>query len=100
LNGITSLPNIMKIYQAVQKLLVGHTHTHTHTETGDLISLLSFLEGRLKNCNISSSGMLPHVTNKMFHSFVLRTRMSQTINHSINSCMLLCAADMHFFSVV
>jgi hypothetical protein len=31
----------MKIYQAVQKLLVG--------QTGDLISLLSFLESRLKN---------------------------------------------------
>jgi hypothetical protein len=25
-----------------------HTHTHTHTQTGDLISLLSFLESRLK----------------------------------------------------
>jgi len=50
LNGITSLPNIMKIYQTVQKLLVGeHTDTHTHTDrqTGDLISLLSFLESRL-----------------------------------------------------
>jgi hypothetical protein len=46
----------MKIYHAVQKLLVGdtqtdintHTHTHTHTQTGDLISLLSFLESRIK----------------------------------------------------
>jgi hypothetical protein len=27
LNGITSLPNIMKIYHAVQKLLVGDTET-------------------------------------------------------------------------
>jgi hypothetical protein len=59
LNGINSLLNNMKIYQAVQKLLVGacththtntHTNTHTHTDrqTGDLISLLSFLESRLK----------------------------------------------------
>jgi hypothetical protein len=32
-------PNIMKIYQAVQKLL-------SHRQTGDLISLLSFLESR------------------------------------------------------
>jgi hypothetical protein len=48
LNGITSLPNIMKIYQAVQNLLLGDTHTHRHTQTGDLISLLSFLESRLK----------------------------------------------------
>jgi hypothetical protein len=60
LNGITSLPNIMKIYIAVQKLLVGdihtyrqtdrdtHTHTHTDIQTADLISLLSFLASRLK----------------------------------------------------
>jgi hypothetical protein len=32
LNGITSLPNIMKIYQAVQKLLVGHTHMRVHAD--------------------------------------------------------------------
>jgi hypothetical protein len=33
----------MKIYQAVQKLLVG-TYRQTDRQTGDLISLLSFLE--------------------------------------------------------
>jgi hypothetical protein len=27
LNGITSVPNLMKIYQVVQKLLVGDTQT-------------------------------------------------------------------------
>jgi hypothetical protein len=27
LNGITTIPNVMKIYQAVQKLLVGDTQT-------------------------------------------------------------------------
>jgi len=50
LNGITSLPNIMKIYKAVQKLLVGDTQTDRQSDrqTGDLISLLSFLESRLK----------------------------------------------------
>jgi hypothetical protein len=37
----------MKIYQAVQTLLVGGGHRQT--ETGDLISLLSFLESKLKN---------------------------------------------------
>jgi hypothetical protein len=36
----------MKIYQAVQKLLVGGTQRDR--QTGDLISLLSFLESRLK----------------------------------------------------
>jgi hypothetical protein len=36
----------MKIYQAVQKLLVGDLQTER--QTGDLISLLSFLESRLK----------------------------------------------------
>jgi hypothetical protein len=35
----------MKIYQAVQKLLLGDTWTDTLT--GDLISLLSLLESRL-----------------------------------------------------
>jgi hypothetical protein len=44
LNAINSLPNIVKIYPAVQKLLVWDTHT----QTGDLISILSFLESRLK----------------------------------------------------
>jgi hypothetical protein len=34
----------MKIHPSVQKLLVGGTHR----EAGDLISLLSFLENRLK----------------------------------------------------
>jgi hypothetical protein len=41
----------MKIYEAVQKLIVGGTQTDTHTQTdrqtGDLRSLLSFLESRL-----------------------------------------------------
>jgi hypothetical protein len=37
LNGITSIPNLMKIYQAVLKLLLGDTDRHT----GDLIRLLS-----------------------------------------------------------
>jgi hypothetical protein len=46
LNGITSIPNFMKIYNVVQKLLVGDTQTDK--ETGDFISLLSFLESRLK----------------------------------------------------
>jgi hypothetical protein len=46
MNGITSVPNIMKIYQAVQKSLLGDLHKHI--KTGDLISLLSVLESRLK----------------------------------------------------
>jgi hypothetical protein len=49
LNVITSVQNFMKIYQAVQKLLVGDTvrQTQTDGQTGDLISLLSLLESRL-----------------------------------------------------
>jgi hypothetical protein len=43
LNGITSIPNFLKIYHAAQNLLVG-----THRQTGDLINVLSFLESRLK----------------------------------------------------
>jgi hypothetical protein len=48
-NSITSLPD----YQAVQKLLVGDR------QTGDLISLFSFLENRLKKCRteITFNGM-------------------------------------------
>jgi hypothetical protein len=38
----------MKFYQAVQKLLLGDTDRHMDRQTGDLISLLNFLESRLK----------------------------------------------------
>jgi hypothetical protein len=38
----------MKIYGAVQNLLMGDTQTHTDKQTGDLIRLLSFLESGLK----------------------------------------------------
>jgi hypothetical protein len=50
LNGITCLSDFMKMYQSVQKLLLGDTQTgiHTHTQNGDLINLLLFLESRLK----------------------------------------------------
>jgi hypothetical protein len=54
----------MKIYQVVQKLLVGdrqtqtQTQTQTHTHTGDLISLLSFLGSRLKRKCVAAE---PHI---------------------------------------
>jgi hypothetical protein len=48
LNGITSLPNFMKIYQAVHKLLVGNR------QTGDLINLLLFLRSRGSSVSIVS----------------------------------------------
>jgi hypothetical protein len=32
LDDITSVPNVMKIYQAAQKLLVGDTHRYTQTD--------------------------------------------------------------------
>jgi hypothetical protein len=40
LNGVTSVQNFMKMYQAVQKL--------TDRQTGDMISLLSLYGSRLK----------------------------------------------------
>jgi hypothetical protein len=43
LEGHYFRPNFIKIYQEVQKLLAG-----THRQTGYLISLLLFLENRLK----------------------------------------------------
>jgi hypothetical protein len=48
LNGITSQPVLMKIYQAVQKILVGDT------QTGDFISILSFVEIRLKRKSVKN----------------------------------------------
>jgi hypothetical protein len=50
MKGITSVPNFMKIYQAFQMLLVGkkdRQHRYTDRQTGDMISLLIFLESRL-----------------------------------------------------
>jgi hypothetical protein len=41
-NGITFLPNFMKMYHSVQKLLEG-----THRQTEEMIRLLVFLESRL-----------------------------------------------------
>jgi hypothetical protein len=53
LNVITSVPNFMKMYQAVQKLLVWDTQTDR--QTFNLISLLSFLESRLSRTRVSPS---------------------------------------------
>jgi hypothetical protein len=39
LNGITSVPNLMKIYQALEKLLVGDTERQT--------AYFHFLESKL-----------------------------------------------------
>jgi hypothetical protein len=50
-NGMTFLPNFIKIYQLVQTLLGGHTQTDVQRDRqdGDLISLtFLFKESRLK----------------------------------------------------
>jgi hypothetical protein len=47
--GFNSVPNFMKIYYAVQKLSVWVT------QTDDLISLLSFLQSRLKKSKAVAS---------------------------------------------
>jgi hypothetical protein len=41
---MTSVPNLMKLYHAVQKLLVGDTHTQADRQAGGLLSLLSRLK--------------------------------------------------------
>jgi hypothetical protein len=48
-NGITCLPNYIKIYLSFQKILGGHRETDSNRDrqTDDLISLLSFLGSRL-----------------------------------------------------
>jgi hypothetical protein len=47
LNGIMSLQNIMKIYQAVQKLLVGDTQTRqTDTQTDWWFDKPTFIFGK------------------------------------------------------
>jgi hypothetical protein len=55
LNGITSLPIYVKIYQSVQKLLAGGARTHTHKDrhTGDFISLLAFFGKYAKKEHLS-----------------------------------------------
>jgi hypothetical protein len=47
INGITCLPNFIKIQQSFQKLFVGDTQTDT--QTGDLISYFHFWKVRLKS---------------------------------------------------
>jgi hypothetical protein len=51
----------VKIYQAVQKVLAGDTQTDR--QTGDLISLLSFLERRLTNIQLNTIVLKGLVTN-------------------------------------
>jgi hypothetical protein len=46
MNSIIHIPNFMKMYQSVQKLLL--RDTQADRQIGDLISLLSFLESKLK----------------------------------------------------
>jgi hypothetical protein len=71
LNDIASILNLLKIYQAVQKLLVGDTQTdrgtYRQTHRRDLISLLSFLESRPK-C--------------LFSHFVCSARPGRDADHS------------------
>jgi hypothetical protein len=63
LNGITSVPNFMNIYQEVKKLVL--VDTQTDRQTGDLISLLSFLE-------ITITSTMIHLT----YSFIYLTKQS------------------------
>jgi hypothetical protein len=73
LNDINSMPNFMKIYGAVQTLLSeAHRQTdkQTHTHTGDLISLLRFIESRLK---ISFSFLLIYLTILMLNLMKIRS---------------------------
>jgi hypothetical protein len=46
----------MKIYQAVQELLVGDTDRQTYRGSGDLVNLLLFLESRQKIALIEITG--------------------------------------------
>jgi hypothetical protein len=52
----------MKIYQAVQKLLVGGANRQTQTDrqTGDLISLLSFFGKKATNHSFMTSHIPPN----------------------------------------
>jgi hypothetical protein len=47
-NVITSVRNFMKIYLAVQKLLVGDTQANRDRQTGDLIKSNLIFESTLK----------------------------------------------------
>jgi hypothetical protein len=78
----------MKIYQAVQKLLEGDRHTHR--QTGDLISLLSFLESRLIK-------ILPHTTRDLLSSPLSHQFSQWTISSDVME--LGCMINMPFSGV-
>jgi hypothetical protein len=86
LNDITSLLSIMKIYQAVQKLVMGHTHTHTETDrqTCDLISLLYFLESGLKIHSVHCKYTVSPGLN--LTAFIYKTLVSGSVNFSLLRC--------------
>jgi hypothetical protein len=57
MKGITFLPNAIKTYHAVQKLLVGHTHTHTHTHT--YIHILTYICIYASRVNLDEAVLCP-----------------------------------------
>jgi hypothetical protein len=72
----------MKIYKSVQKLSVGNSHR----QTGDLISLLSFLESKLKSEQLESyvRGLLLDETGETTKYLCLVGLTDQTLNFPKN----------------
>jgi hypothetical protein len=72
-----SLPNFVNIYQSVQQLLVGDTQTYTQDrqtgrQSGDLKSLLSFFEYRLKTgCQYNDNILLQYWSRANYWNVVL-----------------------------
>jgi hypothetical protein len=83
----------MKIYQAVRKLLVGERQTHR--QNGDLISLLSFLESRLKTCYKIHARTVLFTANGSQAVFSGTGCATLSVRFSFRSMLLLCSSDVH-----
>jgi hypothetical protein len=83
---MTSLLNVIKIYQLVQKLLGG---THRQTDRRDLISLtLLFKESRLKMAKTNDSISYAYAISSKTQNLSVQPNIHQAVRHKI-SCRFL-----------
>jgi hypothetical protein len=63
----------MKIYQAVQKLLVGDTQTDRERQAGDLIILLFFFGKWAKRTLLASSKPITGIVSQLVQAYPKKT---------------------------
>jgi hypothetical protein len=84
----------MKIYQAVQKLLVGDTDR----QTGDLISLLSFVESGLKKEGENERDVLEKCicffTHALFHGIMHTPKPWYVFPQNLWTWSIMCLLDL------